>query len=105
VQDLKDELELFAVVAGDAQTLFQRAEHDQVPLSADTPSRTLHRCLTIVEDIGGKLDEYAGRTTNGRKGWWMRMKAASRKKTLLGYLQRLERAKSQLVVLQANLTQ
>ena len=134
VQDLKDELDLFTFIAKDTKKLFETARDDGVPVSSAAFERTLERCGAIVHDIGLKLEHFVGekgkevaltsqndpassygpnvlaplepsRNSERPRIWWAKLKVASRKKALGEYLQRLERAKSQLLAVQANLTQ
>jgi hypothetical protein len=126
VQDLKDELDLFTFIAKDTKKLFETARDDGVPVPSAAFERTLERCGNIVDDIGLKLEHFVGergkevalttqnhpdsscepsRNSERPRIWWAKLKVASRKKVLGEYLQRLERAKSQLLAVQANLTQ
>jgi hypothetical protein len=134
VQDLKDELDLFTFIAKDTKKLFETARDDGVPVSFAAFEQTLERCGNIVKDIGLKLEHFVGekgkevalttqnhpdsscgpnvlaplepsRNSERPRIWWAKLKVASRKKALGEYLHRLERAKSQLLTVQANLTQ
>jgi hypothetical protein len=134
VQDLKDELDLFTFIAIDTKKLFETARVDGVPVTSAAFERALERCGNIVKDIGLKLEHFVGergkevavttqndpnsscgpnvlaplepsRNSKRPRILWAKLKVASRKKVLGEYLQRLERAKSQLLAVQANLTQ
>jgi hypothetical protein len=93
VLDLRDELELFAVVARDTEKLLRHASETFTTIDTVNYPQALERC------------ECAGTAGQDKRFWWRRLKVASRKKTLAKYMQRLERAKGQLLAAQSNLTQ
>jgi len=105
VLDLKDELELFTLVARDTEKLFQQASLAGISIENPTSTRALERCSTVVMDIGQKLEKYAGKMTVTKTPWWSRVRVAARKETFVDYMRRLERAKGQLLVVQSNITQ
>lgn len=58
VLDLKDELELFTLVACDTERLFQQASLVGISIESSTFTQILERCARIVADIGSKLEKY-----------------------------------------------
>jgi hypothetical protein len=105
VCDLKDEIELFTVVASDTEIIVKNVEDYVTAQSLDNLSKTLRRCRDIVVHIGHELNECAGNRVGGKLNWWKRLRVATRKKTLAAYIERLDRAKGQLLAVHANVTQ
>jgi hypothetical protein len=107
VCDLKDEIELFTLVASDTDRLVKQAGdiNGAISISWASYARTLERCRKIVDNLGRELQECAGMAAEGRLRWWRRLRVATRKEALAGYLRRLDRAKGQLLAVQANITQ
>jgi len=88
VLDLRDELELFTLVASDTEKLFQRAGDDEMLIPAVQYKRILERCANIVKDIADRLEQYAGKPEGWKRQWWSRLKVASRKRTLAECMRR-----------------
>jgi len=61
----------------------------------------LEQCVSTVESLRDQVAEDLKRIGNGKDGrWWERIKVVSKKKTMADQLSRLERAKSQILMVQ-----
>jgi hypothetical protein len=92
-------------VARDTEKLLRHASETFTTIDTVNYPQALERCECIVKEIGDRHGQCAGTAGQDKRFWWRRLKVASRKKTLAKYMQRLERAKGQLLAAQSNLTQ
>jgi hypothetical protein len=70
VLDLREELELFAVVARDTEKVLQHANETFTTIDTVNFPRALERCECIVKEIGNRHGQCAGTAGQDKRFWW-----------------------------------
>jgi hypothetical protein len=105
VRLLLSELEILSTAVNSTKDVFEQTSQWSLAINVNAYEAALKHCLELFSTLTTRVMGDSNALNSGsRLNWWRQMGIASRKKTLESLMVRLERAKTQILLIQHNLS-
>jgi hypothetical protein len=105
IKTLSEEIGILSSAARSTTRLIERLKEPGLTIDQAEYEPALRQCIRTVQILGQEVEGYVKKGSgDGGMKWWDKMKVASKKKSLGSHIERLERAKTQIHMVQLNIS-